>query len=142
MVVVTVMSVLVVVAVAVAMTVGTPVMSSVGVIVQNLHNDEVADQSKDASQKHDERFVDYLLVDHPGSGLYEEFDCDNVDDGNIDECSQRLCLLPAEGEVFGRVGQRLVLRRRGRRRMRGEGEEGRVERRRLFTELICRESPT
>ena len=104
MVVVTVMSMLMVVAVAVTVAVGTPVMSSVGVIVQNLHNDEVADQSEDASQKHDERFVDYLLVDHPGGSLYEEFNCDNVDDGNIDECSQRLCLLPAEGEVFGRVG--------------------------------------
>lgn len=53
MVVVRVMSMLVVVAVTVAMAVGTPMVPSVGVIVQNLHNDEVADQSEDASQKHD-----------------------------------------------------------------------------------------
>ena len=65
MVVMTVMNVFVIMVVSVAVPMGTPMMSSMRVIVQNLHNDEVADQSEYASQKHEERFVNNLLVYHP-----------------------------------------------------------------------------
>ena len=65
MVVMTVMNVLMIMVVSVAVPMGTPMMSSMWVIVQNLHNDEVADQPEYASQKHEERFVNYLLVYHP-----------------------------------------------------------------------------
>lgn len=84
----------------------TPSMSSMRVIVQDLHDDEVADETKDTSDEHIQRLVNNFLVDHPLGGFNEEFSSYDVDDGHVDECSQRLCFFPPKGECFrrGRVG--------------------------------------
>ena len=72
-------------------------MSSEWVAVEYLDDDEITAKSKDASYQHVEWVLDHLLVNHPFGGCHEQFGSYHVDDGHVDEHSQRLCLLPTEG---------------------------------------------
>ena len=72
-------------------------MPSIRVVVQNAEDNDVADESKDASYEHVDRFLDDLLSDHAVSGFYEEFDSDDVDKENVEEGTEWLRFLPAKG---------------------------------------------
>lgn len=89
---------------AMRMSVGAAVMSSVGVIMENAHDDEVANQSEDAGDEHVLGLVDYFLIDHAFGRFDEEFAGDNVDDNHIDQCPEGFSLFPTEGEVGGGLG--------------------------------------
>lgn len=81
----------------------TPSMSSMRVIVQDLHDDEVADETEDTGEEHEQWFIDRFLVKHALGSLNEKFGSYDIDDRHVDECSQGLSLFPPECELFGRV---------------------------------------
>ena len=96
--------VIVSVGVTMSVAVGAPVVSAVGVTVQDSHDEEVAAQSENAGDEHDNGVVYNLSVDHPLGGLNKEFGSDHVDDSHVYEGPQGLGLLPPKGQELGRVG--------------------------------------
>ena len=79
-------------------------MASVGVVVQDLHDDEVADEAEDAGDEHVQRFIDCFHVYHAPGGLHEKLGGYDVYYCHVDEGSQGLRFFPAEGELLGGVG--------------------------------------
>ena len=74
-------------------------MSSVGVVMEDTKNDNVANQSKDACDKHIDWFLNWVFFNHSVGCLNEELDCHNVDEDDIEEGAERLCLFPTESEI-------------------------------------------
>jgi hypothetical protein len=84
-----------------AVVVGAAAVSSVGVVVKNAEDDDVADESEDASYEHVDGFFDNLLFDHAMRCFDKKFDGDDVDEDDVEESTKGLGLLPAEGKIEG-----------------------------------------
>lgn len=69
--------------VTVTVTMRTAVMTSMRIIMQNLHDNQIADKSKYTSNEHVEWFIYYLLSNHSFGCLDEQLCCDNVDYCNV-----------------------------------------------------------
>ena len=67
----------------VTVTMRTAVMTSMRIIMQNLHDNQIADKSKYTSNEHVEWFIDYLFSNHSFGCLDEQLCCDNVDYCNV-----------------------------------------------------------
>lgn len=74
------------------------VSAGVFVAVKHAHDVEVTEKPEDGGAQHDQRLLDNCRVENAVSGLEEELEGDDPDDGDVDERSQRLHLLVAEGE--------------------------------------------
>lgn len=74
--------------------------------MEDVEGDEIADESEDTGDQHVERLVNSLIVDHSLGCFDEQLASHHIDDGDVDEGSQRLSLFPPEGKVFGRIGSR------------------------------------
>ena len=96
------MSVIMLVSMAMTVSMRASMVSSMRIIVQDLHDDKIADETKDTCYQHIQRFIDYFFVNHALCGFNEQLGSYDIDDSHVDECSQRLCFFPAKGELFGR----------------------------------------
>jgi hypothetical protein len=56
---------------AMAVVVGATMVTSVRIIVKNLHNNEIANETKYTSYEHIERLFNYLLLQHSFSSFNE-----------------------------------------------------------------------
>ena len=69
MVVIVVMVMIVIMSMTMAM--GATMVTSVRIIVKNLHDDEIANETKDTGDEHVEGFLNYLLFQHSFSSFNE-----------------------------------------------------------------------
>lgn len=79
-------------------TMGTPCMTSMAVLVQNGHDEKITAQSEYRSPEHEHRFFYNISINDPFRRLEEQLSSDEPNNGYVRQCSKWLQFLIAKGK--------------------------------------------